>query len=57
MSRYNKAFAGSAGAAIAMIISWAITEFGGVEVPLGIQGALAMVLSGLGPLIAPPNDV
>lgn len=55
MNRYNKAFQGGAGAAIALILSWGVQEFGGVVVPPGVEIAFATLLAGLLPAVMPAN--
>lgn len=54
MQKYNKAYAGGIGAAVAMIAVWLI-EAAGLAVPGEVQTALTIVLSGLGPMLAPAN--
>lgn len=55
MTRYNKAFQGGAGAAVALILSWAVQEFGGIEVPMGIELAVVTLLAALVPRFGPAN--
>ena len=55
MSRYNKAFQGGLGAAVAAILSWMVEQFGGVQIPVEITGAAAVVLAGLFPALMPAN--
>lgn len=54
MQKWNKAYAGGIGAAVAMILAWLMGEMG-LNVPVEIEGALTIILSGLGPLLAPAN--
>ena len=56
MTRYNKAFQGGAGAAVALIVSWGVSEFGGVEIPAGVEMAWAALLAGLFPRFMPANS-
>ena len=55
MTRYNKAFQGGLGAAVAVIMAWLAEAFMGVTVPVEITGALAVVLAGLFPAFGPAN--
>lgn len=55
MWKYNKAYAGGAGAAVALILAW-VLESMGVSVPTEVEAAFTVVLSGVGPLVAPANQ-
>ena len=55
MGRYNKAFEGGIGAAVAFILVWLVETFVGVEVPDGILFAAATVLAGAFPALGPKN--
>lgn len=55
MKRYNKAYAGGVGTAIAMIVIWAVEAFGGVDVPPMVENAAYIIGAGLGPLAGPAN--
>lgn len=55
MTKYNKAYAGGIGAAVAFVLGWAAETFFQVSVPVEMQGALAIILSGLGPMVGPAN--
>ena len=55
MQKWNKAYAGSLGAACALVLVWLIESLGGIAVPTEIAGALTIILSGAGPAVAPKN--
>ena len=55
MNRYNKAFQGGAGAAVALIATWAIGEWGGIVVPEAVELAFATLLAGVVPALGPRN--
>ena len=55
MNRYNKAFQGGAGAAVALILTWAIGEWGGIIVPEAVELAFATLLAGAFPAFGPQN--
>lgn len=55
MTKYNKAMAGGAGAALALIIAWGVKQFAGVEIPAEVEGAFVILLSALGPFFGPAN--
>ena len=55
MQRFNKAYAGGAGAAVAVIVVWLVETLGQVVVPGEVEGALAIIFAALGPAIGPGN--
>lgn len=54
MTKYNKAIAGGAGAALALILVWIAGQFG-VEVPKEVEGAFTVLLAAVGPFFGPAN--
>lgn len=55
MQKFNKAYAGGIGVALAMAAIWAIESFGGVTLPPEIVNALYVAGAGLGPALGPRN--
>lgn len=43
----NKVSAGILAGAIVAIVAWVLQQFGGIELPSGVQGALIVIISGL----------
>ena len=56
MQKYNKAYAGGIGAAVAVILSWATEAFLNIGIPGEVEGAMAIIFAAVGPLIGPANQ-
>lgn len=55
MQKYNKAYAGGIGAALAVILSWASEAFLGISIPGEVEGAMTILFAAIGPMIGPEN--
>ena len=55
MGNYSKAIGAGLGGAAAVIVSWVAAEFGGVSMPLEVQGAMSIIFSTGATFFAPSN--
>ena len=56
MQKYNKAYAGGLGAALAVILSWLSEAFLQISIPGEVEGAMTIILAAVGPIIGPANQ-
>ena len=55
MQKYNTAYAGGLGAAVALLLAWGIEAAFQLPIPAEVEGAMAIILAGVGPMIGPAN--